>query len=142
MTPHKTNSGKPKELAKGPKNSKEELLFNGGFQESTKKKALLGKNLKDKGLEESRISADNTIHNNQTSESDSEYDSDSDEESNTESSGPESDETSEFQDDEDVLDEGDRNEDVDGEEDVCGKEAHDSRRVVEVLNGITCLQSK
>ena len=43
------------ELAKGPKNSKEELLFGGGFQKGTKKKALLGKNLQ---LEESRTSAD------------------------------------------------------------------------------------
>ena len=37
LTPHKINSGKPKELAKGPKNSKEELLFKGGFQKGTKR---------------------------------------------------------------------------------------------------------
>ena len=37
LIPHKINSGKPTELAKGPKNSKEEQLFNGGFQKSTKR---------------------------------------------------------------------------------------------------------
>merc|ERR1712237_307147 len=35
LTPHKINSGKPEELAKGPKNSKEELLFGEGFQKGT-----------------------------------------------------------------------------------------------------------
>ena len=113
-------TGPTVELAKGPKNSKEELLFGGGFQKGTKKEALLGKNLQ---LKESRTSADladsrDTIHNNQKSEyyseydseseydtdsddSDAEYDTDSDEESDTESSGPKSDETSEFLYDED-----------------------------------------
>ena len=96
-------TGPTVELAKGPKNSKEELLFGGGFQKGTKKEALLGKNLQ---LKESRTSADladsrDTIHNNQKSEyyseydseseydtdsddSNSEYDTDSDEESDTE----------------------------------------------------------
>ena len=32
LTPHKINSGKPKELAKGLQNSKEELLFRVSFQ--------------------------------------------------------------------------------------------------------------
>ena len=40
LTLHKINSGRPEELAKGPKNSKEELLFGGGFQKGTKKEAL------------------------------------------------------------------------------------------------------
>ena len=38
LTPHKINSGKPKELAKGLQNSKEELLFRGGFQKGKKRK--------------------------------------------------------------------------------------------------------
>merc|ERR1711888_262454 len=95
------------ELANGPKNTKEELLFGGGFQKG-KKEALLGKNLQ---LKESRTSADiadsrDTIHNNQKSEyysdseseydtdsddSNSEYETDSDDESDTEYRGPNSD---------------------------------------------------
>ena len=55
LVPHKLDSGQPtlnKGLAQGPKTSQEGLLLNGGFQESTEKDALLGKNLKDdkKGL--------------------------------------------------------------------------------------------
>ena len=41
LIPHKLNSGQPNTgLAQGPKTSKEGLLFNGGFQKSTKKEAL------------------------------------------------------------------------------------------------------
>merc|ERR1712030_254885 len=102
LTLHKVNSG--------PKNSKEELLFGGGFQKGTKKEAQLGKNLQLKEFRTSNDSKD-TIHNNQESEyydSDSDSNSDSDTEYDTDSeesdSSPESDETSEFQDDGDILD--------------------------------------
>ena len=55
LIPHKLESGQPKTgLAQGPKTSKEGLLFNGGFQKSTKKEALLGKNLKNEGLEKNQ----------------------------------------------------------------------------------------
>ena len=55
LVPPKLDSGQPtlnKGLAQGLKTSQEGLSLNGGFQESTKKDALLGKNLKDdkKGL--------------------------------------------------------------------------------------------
>merc|ERR1712082_412482 len=107
-------TGPTVELARGPKNSKEELLFGGGFQKGTQKEALLGKNLQ---LKESSADSRDTIHNNQKSEyyseydseseydtdsddSNSEYDTDSDEESDTEC-GPKSDKTSEFLYDED-----------------------------------------
>ena len=41
LTPHKKNSGKPQELAKGLQKSKEELLFRGGFQKGTKKESSI-----------------------------------------------------------------------------------------------------
>ena len=91
-------------MAQGPKTSQEGLLLLGGFQEST------GKNLKDdkKGLEKTRISADNktTIHgtDNQTSESDYDYE-DSDSESDSDSDYEESDyEDSDYEQTSELLD--------------------------------------